>query len=266
MKAFLRYCEGKQYIWKDVDYNNGSFTLTNTGEIIGKTQIISIKDDNRNKFIRCSVCGKEFLKDSEEWLQHITKVNDTSKCFNCRYLRERNTGIARTTYTPIDEDRYEATRTYSTELVCTNSYRSIDIGSQDARDNCCYNRCVGAAPSTAIDIFTEYPGLFDDMATIKAVLKCGYKEIGTIQGETAFRLKGKNNIFAVVSNQQIVDHFHVTFRSNCWNVYYSSRYHRYYTTKYSGNGNYDYIEWTKPHQLTDETFEYIKVKIASIYK
>lgn len=266
MKAFLRYWEDKQYIWKDVDYNNGSFTLANTGEFIGKTQIISIKDDNRNKFIRCSVCGKEFLKDSEEWLQHITKVNDTSKCFDCRYLREKNTGVARATYTLNNEGRYEATKTYSTSLVCGNNYNSIDIGSQSARDHCCYNRCVGAEPSTVIDVFTEYPGLFDDMATIKAVLKCGYKEISTVQGDTAFRLKGKNNIFAVMNDQQIVDHFRVTFRSNFWDVYYSSRYHKYFTTKYAGNGNYDYIEWPKPYQLSDETFEYIRAKIASLYE
>ena len=266
MKAFLRHWEDKEYIWKDVDYNNGSFTLANTGEVIGKTQIISIKDDNRNKFVRCSVCGKEFLKDSEEWLQHITKVNDTSKCFDCRYLRERGVDITRTTYTPIDENRYEATRTYSTVLTCTKTCYSAFIGSQNARDNCYYNRCVSAEPSTIIDIFTEYPGVFDDMATIKAVLKCGYKEITEIYGETAFRLKGKNNVLAVINDQQIVDRFRVTFRSNFWDVYYSSRYHRYYTTKYSGNGNYDYVEWTKPYQLTDETFEYIKAKIASIYE
>lgn len=265
MKAFLRKWGSEQYIWKDVDYINGTFTLANTGEIIDKTQIISIKDDNRNKFVRCSVCGKEFLKDSEEWYQHIAKVNDTSKCFGCRYLRERHVGTAQTKYVLNDEDRYEATKTYSTSLYCCNNYNSVDIGSQSARDNCYYNRCVSAEPSTIIDIFTEYPGVFDDMATIKAVLKCGYKEITEIHGETAFRLKGKNNIYATVNEKQIVDHFRVHFRSKCWEVFYSNRYHKYFTTKYCSNGNYNYEEWTKPYQLSDETFEYIKAKIASLY-
>ena len=265
MKAFLRNWNGEIYVWKDVEYSDGKFSTATTGEIIEKTNIISLKDDNRNKFVRCSVCGKEFLRDSEEWYQHITKINDTSKCFTCRYLTEWSLSSSKTTYTMNECGRYEATRTYQTSLACRNVFGSPDIDSETARNSCYYNRCVGAEAAMVSDIFTEYPGVFDNMATIKQVLKCGYKEVDEGINTTKFRLKGKNNIYAVVNNLQIIDHFEVHYRNTKWTIYYSDKYQKYYTFQYTGNGTYNYVEWDRQHQLPTESFEYIKAKIASLY-
>lgn len=262
MKAFLRNINGGQYVWKDVEYANGQFRYC--GREIDYRNIISITDDDRDKFVKCPICGQEFLKDSEEWYNHITKTNDTSKCFTCRHLRESNSLTSGVTYEPIENGQYTAVRTYKTYLQCTTSWPATSIENTEARNCCAYNRCVGASPVAVSDIFTQYPGVFDSMATVKQVIKCGYKNSRGDITETMYRLKGKNDIEAVVNSLQIVDHIKVYYKRNMYTIYYSEKYNKYFTDKWN-SPRYTYTEWDRPREMSEETFEYIKKKIASLY-
>ena len=262
MKAFLRNIGAEQYVWKDVEYANGQFLYN--GRNIDCKYIIAIADDDRNKFVKCPVCGKEFLKDSEEWYNHTTKTNDTSKCFTCRYLRESNSTVNSTTYELVENGEYAAVRTYKTCLQCTNCWPAVSIAKTEARNHCVYNRCVGASPVAVSDIFTQYPGVFDSMATVKQVIKCGYKDSWCAGTETIYRLKGKNDIEVVVNSLQIVDHIRVWYKRNGYTIYYSEKYNKYFTEIWNGS-QYTYAEWDRPRGMSEETFEYIKKKIASFY-
>lgn len=262
MKAFLRNINGEQYVWKDVEYANGRFKV-NDREIQYR-DIISIADDNRNKFVKCSACGKEFLKDSEEWYNHITKTTDTSKCFTCKYLSETNNTVSKTTYELAENGEYAAIKKYKTRLRCCNQYPTVPIATTEARDRCAYNRCINASPISVTDIFTEYPGVFDSMATVKQVIKYGYKETWSDNRCTKYRLKGKNNIVVIINSMQIVDHIDVNYKRHYYRIYYSEKYNKYFTEKYAG-AQYTYVEWANPYGMSLETFDYIKKKIASLY-
>lgn len=255
MKILLRRWDEEEYIWKDATYKDGRFNVDNRD--VYETNIVSVLEDNRSEFIRCSVCGKSFKKGSKEWQEHITPVTDTSKCFECTYLRNTNINLLSSNYSKNDDGSYTKTQKTKVKLCCGVHY--YDIDNPKAREYCIYNRCKNANPNSFSDFFTEHPGAFDDIITVDKILKFGYKSRSQNYTEFRYQLKAKNQIEACVNNLNIVDHFKICYRNYSWEVYYSKKYNKIYYN----NGN-KYEEWS-PYRIPETTKNYILAKIAALY-
>lgn len=265
MKILLRNFRGKIYVWKDAKYEKKGFTVD--GATIQETNIVSIMNDTRKHYVKCSHCGEIFRKGSKKWEKHIVPITDTHKCFACRYLRPSRGNVQSVKYSLLPNGRYAATQKSEVDLLCTYGYPSRDINSESARNHCELNRCTDATQVEIEDVFTTNPGVFDEMITIDKVIENGYKDAYESCGNTFYKLKAKNNIVAVVNEMNIVDKFSVTYKNTTWEVYYSKTYNKCYTPfyEYRVEGNV-YKEWNpNSYDLPTSTKENIIKKIASLY-
>lgn len=258
MKILLRKFDDKEYVWKDATYYAQRFVVD--GNLIVDTNIVSVLNDNRNKLIKCSVCGKSFKNGSEEWTQHITPVTDTSKCFKCSKLRSRHQSYSDTQYTPNEDGTYTKTESSKVKLVCQDQYYTYnDINSKAARDGCVFNKCQNAKAIEFSDFFTQNPGAFDDIITANKVLDFGYKDLIVYGGEIKYQLKARNQIFACANKLNIIDHFDIYYRRERWHVYYSKKYNKLYSSR-----NNTYEVWN-PYQIPESSMALILKKIAELY-
>ena len=111
-------------------------------------------------------------------------------------------------------------------------------------------------------LFTKYPGVFDDMITVDKILDNGFTERINYpsRGLVEYKLKGKNNITAVVNRLNIVDYFEISYRNYTIDVVYSKKYEMMFSIS---SGMYREFNWSQC--IPDKTLKSIKEKIASLY-
>ena len=263
MKILLRNFNNEVYVWKDAKYSKNGFVVDDT--TVYETNVVSIHKDNRNQYVRCSACGEIFRKGSAKWEKHKQPITDASKCFTCKYLRTHNAKANGTKYKALADGKYEQIVKYTTELVCCVGWKNNPIDSDKARESCALNACRNAEERPISDIFSNMPGVFDDIITVDKILKAGYNERNEYPHESRYRLKARNTIFAYVNNANILDHFAVEYRYNRWTVYYSKKYHKLFTYT-SGPYGQIYKEWRpSTYDMPANTSENILKKIASLY-
>ena len=138
------------------------------------------------------------------------------------------------------------------------------INTEDAKSNCKYKSCNTASFDVVHDFFARYPGAFDKMVTVDAIVDKGYKRRSVFGHKSVYALKGRNQIDACVNAQNIVTHFNVSYRDHCWNgLIYSPKYHKLFM---SDNRGGNYIEWIPSiYDIPADTIVYIKNKIAELY-
>ena len=255
MKILLREWGDEVYVWKDATYETNGFRIDDS--IIQECNIVSILDDNRKRYFKCSKCGEVFRKGSAQWKKHIEAVTDTSRCFDCKYLTEQNLNITKQKYTKLPDGRYSTVKHGDCKLMCTKQWYTYGIDEPAARENCQYNQCTRATQNAITDIFTDYEGVFDDIITIDQVVKNGYTEMYDKQ----YKLKAKNTIWANTNSLNIVDSFDVSYRSYGWKVFYSKKYDELFMI--GNRGKYNIF---RSYNLPDTARENIKAKIASLYK
>ena len=262
MKVLLRNYDGEQYVWKKAEMKSATkFALEDGGEA-RQVDIVSISRDNRKKFVKCSACGDIIRNTPEAIKEHRDRASTSATCFGCPYLRESGGKQLSAKYTLQEDGSYIVNTKKSTKLVCKISYRYYDINSPEAREYCRFKQCATAEMKAIEDVFTKYPGAFDDMITVDKVLDNGFteREEYDMRNEVHYKLKARNNITAVVNKLNIVDKFVIDYRSHRYNVIYSKKYNKLFTMS---NGRYIVCDsiWGIP----DTTFENIKAKIASLY-
>ena len=265
MKILLREYNGKHYVYKDAKYTKNGFEVDKNQ--IHETNIVTILKDNRNKkYEKCSVCGEIFPKGSAKWEKHIEPLQDASRCIGCQHMRKGTEYLQDVKYKLLPNGNYAITSKSEAKLICRRAYTYIgyaDINHEDARHNCIYNRCRNAERIPFTDFFTEYPGAFDDMITIDAILKNGYTNKNTYYNKyTRYKLKAKNSIEAHVNKLNIVDYFEVSYRYSYYKVFYSKKYDRLYVIN---NGKY--IQWNpSTYDWPREVQNRVKEKIRSLYE
>lgn len=262
MKVLLRNYMGEQYVWKKAEMKNDvQFTLEDGGTV-NQANIVSISRDNRKKFVKCPACGRIVRNTPEAINEHKLRASTSATCFGCPYMKEIESKQLSTKYTLQEDGRYAANIKKSVRLVCRSSYRYYDINSQEARDCCRFTRCATAEMQNIEDIFTKYPGVFDDIITVDKVLDNGFTDRReyTRDNVVYYKLKARNNITAVVNKLNIIDYFVIDYRSNRYSVVYSKKYNKFF---YSSSDVYR--ECLRPCSIPTSTFENIKAKIASLY-
>lgn len=261
MKVLLRNFDGKEYEWKDAEFVEGRIKVD--GAFVYQTNIVSIADDNRSEYVKCTRCGATFKKNSPELEAHRNRYKDVNNCLKCQYLGTTNKRIIGANYELQPDGRYKHTVESVCALYCQyNSWlRSTrgDINSEETRNNCYMKTCSTAEMVAVEDIFTQNPGIFDDIITVDKIIAIGYKSMLGVRGGTRYALKGRNNIQARINNLGIVDRFDVKYGHNSWGLVYSKKFDKLYTAS-----GYEYAEW-RPGNMSVDTKNYIKKKISELY-
>lgn len=254
MKVLLRQCySGAEYVWKEAEYKDGYFYVD--GEHYYESNIVSITDDDRGDKVKCSACKKIFTKDSPEIEVHKNRYKDINTCFKCGNLYAYASGNETVRY-EIDGDVYKKVRELPCTLYCSKAWPRGPIGSERAQNNCYAKPCADAQMVEISDIFTQNPGIFDDITTVDKLLEVGYREK---MNDNIYRLHGRNKIEVYVNNIGIVDHFIVTYYGNSWCLVYSKKLDKLFITDH-----YKYAEWN-PGLVSESTNRHIKNRIAALY-
>ena len=127
MKILLRDFNNKEYAWFDAEFDIKTNRFKINDCPIYEFNIVAIHEDNRNQYVKCSVCGKSFKKGSEEITAHITPITDSSKCLGCNYLRVKTENNSSLAYKKNDDGSYTRTETKHCILGCARTYPLINI-------------------------------------------------------------------------------------------------------------------------------------------
>ena len=263
MRVLLRSCSnGDQYVWKKAEMKDAKTFALEDGNYVCQAGIVSISRDNRKKFVKCSSCGALIRNTPEAIKEHTNRASTSASCFGCPYMREGNGKQLSAKYTLQEDGSYVVNTKKSTKLYCRASFKFHDINSQEAREICRFKRCATAEMRPIEDIFTNYPGLFDDIITVDKILENGFTEKIEYKhrGVTYYKLKGKNHITAIVNKLNIVDRFVICYRNQSFDVVYSKKYNKLFHI--DGGSYYGY---NSSEFIPDKTLKSIKEKIASLY-
>ena len=260
MDILLRRFDGEPYVWKKAKFENGNIIVDDS--IVYERDIVSIRNDIRKQYVYCNTCGTYFKKGSKKIETHKEGCNDTHMCFDCRYLRRGSQNVLSQKYELLENGKYISKTKSELYLYCNIHYRAYNIGSQEARDNCIYNRCKNAAIKDATGFFLEKPGAFDSIITVDKILEVGYKGMrdSLHNGCIYYTLKGRNSIDAAVNKLNIVDGFVINYNRTTHYVCYSKKYNELYDA-----GNKPTYKVWRPLCMTESVRNYIKDKIAELY-
>lgn len=259
MKILLRKWNDEHYVWKTAKYNNNHFYVN--GNEVNEVEIVSIVNDNRKKYFQCSCCGQVFRKGDPRFETHKENALKPSACFDCPHLSVHRLSHKVPKYVMAPDGTYREKVEYAVTLECSKtgvwSYDSID--SDSAIESCKKRQCYNATEVEIQDFFTDYPGVFDDIITVDALLDNGYDvnlRVGsithTITDEWSYTIE------AYINKLGIVDHFVIYYGDGKYDVYYSKRYHKLFC--YCGG----YAEWSI-YNMDEKTETEIKEEIARLY-
>ena len=262
MKVLLRQYGSECYVWKEANYVGGKMRVD--ANPIHEIDIVSIMDDNRNEYVKCSFCGEIIKNDEHEIEKHRNKCKTSEACFTCGRMRKGDVLSISEKFVKVEDGKYIIKTDQSAKLYCSNGYSSSpDIDSEAARESCRYAPCATARIDAVEDIFTRNPGVFDDIITGDRILEAGYREeYSYISGNNRYyALTGRTKIWAIVNKMNIVDQFRIEMKNRTHYVYYSKKYNEFYTTSYDGM----YTVWDGSRYMADSTVTSIKRKIAKLY-
>ena len=260
MQILLRDFNDRQYEWFTASYNENGFVVDDVR--IYEYNIVSVMNDNRKNYVKCSSCGKIVSKNEKKFDNHKRNASSCETCFNCPSMRTRDELIRKIKYT-LNKDG-EATRQVesSVKLVCCRSFydTTYPINSPEAVARCKKRQCANAKGIEISDIFTQMPGVFDDIITIDKILDNGYARINYMDYEySEYVLNDEFDIQARVNSLNIVDRFVVEYEGYYYNLWYSKKYDEFFTT----DDHDKYCVWKSTYCQEDQ--EAIKAAIRKYY-
>lgn len=262
MQILLRSYEGRQYVWVQAKYDKGKFIVN--GNEQRETNVVSIVNDNRKNYVQCSSCGKVFRKGDAKFDIHKEDATSTKVCLNCPHVCASHERTIRRKYVINADGTYRRQTEQSVDLVCSKGFMWSypDINSALAIENCKLRQCGNAIAKEIQDIFTQYPGIFDDIITADRILDTGYVDVPEYSYYfTVYALSDKYDIKAYVNDLSIVDCFQIYFEGDSQCVWYSKKYDEIFM---EGTGAC-YTPWTCRRLTTQQRME-IKEIFAKLYR
>ena len=260
MEVLLKRFGEEYYVWKEADYRQGKYFFANTNTRIEQTNILAIRNDNREGYVKCANCGEIIHNDPQSIESHFAGQEAKRDCFNCERLRQRDKIKVNTKYEKND-GYYTITETANARLTCGLLYwNAPDIDSEEAKKNCIFTACRRAGVSAISDVFVKYPNLFDKQATVDTLngKNSTYEEYA--RGFFIYDLKCHGAVKAYVNPLGIISHFTISYRSHVMTAFYSARYDKLFFSdcrEYSENAPYD---------ISDSRYNQAKAKISALYK
>lgn len=229
----LRVLLRSDYRWYNADWDGQSKLFSINGNVLAQTNIISIENDPRGKYVQCAKCGS-IIKNTKKAIEAHAQLGMSSKtCLTCKYLKSYNETEVKESFVKNDDGTYIRTRKTTCSLGCGNVYNKTPIDSSDARTGCMYRRCSINTIQPISDIFVKYPGIFDDMATVDALDMNKWEMIYKgLDNSATFRSKGRYNIRVHTTGLGIIDRFECNYRSNYHIMAYSKKYDKIFIFKY----------------------------------
>jgi hypothetical protein len=264
MKILLRNYNGKPYVWATAKYNRNDFYVD--GSRIPQDNIVSIMNDNRKKYFRCSCCGQVFRKGDRRFKTHKENAIKPETCFDCPHLYLSGTSRVSAKYVVNKDGSFGLIETMNADLRCdnTNSWFYPSIDSCDAICKCDKRRCADATENEISDFFTQYPGAFDDILTIDRLLDENYDvSLGgrnCLRNEIIFNDDNHYVISVYINSIGIVDYFSVRWLGFAWHVYYSKKYDELFVSC-----DLKYQKWNES-LIGDDLRKEIKNQIAKFYR
>jgi hypothetical protein len=256
MKILLRNYGEERYVWKTAKYGEGGFTVDGNAQPI--QNVVSILNDNRKNYFKCSCCGKVFRKGSDKFEEHKRNAIKPKTCLDCNRLCVGNEYITESKYIINPDGTFTKKTESKVSLQCSASglwsYDYIDSAAAIRR--CNKRQCAGATEKEIKDIFIEYPGVFDDIITVDALLDDGLDIKLPAGVETDFQINSSEDIYAIVNKIGIIKSFVVYIDGDYYDVYYSKKYDKLFGE--------DYKVW-HPTFIDEEQYETIKADIAILY-
>jgi hypothetical protein len=226
MEVLLR--ENYKWIEAKFDIKTGSITKKD-GTRIAPVDIVSIKDDDRDKYVICKNCGEIIRNTPTNLEKHYNKAANSDACMTCGALRVLHEKELSKKYELNEDGTYKEIIKSECRLKCANrSYSSSpDINSEDARSRCKYAKCRAQGVKPITDVFTEHPEVFDRIATVDTL----DDDVWTLEkrqadGTFLYRAKKRFRLYAVVNSMGIVDHFRYDYNRDSYEFAYSAKHNK----------------------------------------
>ena len=264
MKILLREHQGEQFVWHKAKYN-GTYFVVQDNYTIREENIVSVMNDNRKNYIKCSSCGAIISKKGNAFAKHKEESCGISPCIDCRQLRVDYFGkLPKKQYVQNDDGTYIEKSKGHVKLLCNyRTYENAPLDYPEVIRRCPKRQCVNANGDEIVDTFTTFPGLFDEIITVDKLLDCeGVTRVYYGDTWSEYLLSDKNDIRALVNSLGIVDRFFydIGFESNT--LYYSKKYKALF--RYDNDG--EYSKYTKFTENDSDYYEEIKTCIEKLYK
>ena len=260
MKILMRWYCGDAYVWVTAKYDGNGFVVE--GEKIDECDIVSIINDNRKNYVKCSSCGKIFPKNGKKFAKHKAESSTITPCLKCnkRRVSERTSPDVR--FIPNTNGTFTEKSERIVDLMChAGLWTDYKCDSTEAIRLCKFRQCGSARAKEIEDTFTKYPGLFDDIITVDKILDNGDMHINWSDScITEYQLDEEVGLSAHVNNLGIVDRFYIDNPKGCYYVWYSKRYDEFFWCEYVG-----YSIW-RPDRMDDADVHKIKETIRNLYK
>ena len=232
----LRILLRDDYRWHNACWDGKSKAFSINKNYIKQTDIISVENDPRAKYMKCTNCGS-IIKNTKKAIEaHANLSSCANTCLTCDRLRVKEEKRLKESWTKNDDGTYTKTSKGVCLLTCSNRYGNPSVDSVNAREGCRYKRCSASTIVPIDDLFIKYPGVFDDMATIDAInmdkWELNYKNS---DNSANFKLKGRYNIYVCTTGLGLVDKFECYYRNSHYVIVYSKKYDkmfRFYSGEY----------------------------------
>lgn len=259
MKILLRSYEKEPFVWKEAERDsNNNFVID--GKVFKETDIVSVAEMDKNKFVKCANCGSIIPNNSRAIKAHRNISCDWKNCLKCKYVRIKTQAEKSKGFIRNENGNFDMTVRSVVSLQCGNLWNGKDILNDDARTGCHFAGCKNAKMLPSDDFFSKNPDAFDDMITVDKIVKNGYTQMWKSGDYTCYELKARNRIYAYVNKFNIVEKFTIQYRYYNDTVVYSKKLDEIFSL--NGNGKY-----AKPiiYGMPDESLENVRKKIASLY-
>lgn len=256
MKILLREYDGKEYVWVTAKYNGEKFVVND--KTVDEWKIVSVINDNRKNYIKCSSCGKIFPKKGKQFSKHKAEAETDAPCMKCERLRINERSACIRKFVPCDDGTYTMKQETHVDLMCRYStWNSYNINSDYVKQLCKFRQCSTAYTMEIADTFTIWPGIFDHIITVDKILDHGYEAISYYdENMTDYLMDSRLGISVYINKLGIVDRFYISNRDEDRTVWYSKKYNLLFTN--DENGHYTIY-------CSDQDNETLKY-IANIYK
>ena len=260
MKVLLREHGDNQYVWATAKYNGRKFVVD--GRRVHESNIVSVLNDNRKNYVRCSSCGEIFPKNGKKFAKHKAEAKTINPCLKCRKMRATEMSTTTVKYVANGDGTYTRKNETIVSLYCHGSFWSAPLcDSKDAIQYCEKRQCGDANGEEIHDIFTDYPGLFDDIITVDRIIDKYEKINWSDNWATEYLIDANIGLSAHVNRLNIVDRFIVNTYEYGGTIWYSKKYDKFFA--YGDNDNYEL--WS-PYHLDEEKQAMIEATIRKMYK
>lgn len=259
----LRVLLRSDYRWHDASWEGNTSRLSIGRNRISPTDIISVENDPRTKYVQCTRCNSIIKNTKKAIEKHAQLAQSSESCLTCEYLRFSGETKLKESLIRNDDGTYTRTEKTVCSLICGNSYSNPLIESEKARGVCMYRYCGTNTVASIDDFFIKYPGAFDDMATVDALdmskWQIDYKDT---DGSVDLKWRGRYNLRVHTTSLGIIDRFISNYRNNNYKLVYSKKYDKIFVLSW---GEYSEITPANSSFSTQYYNELMKI-MRNIYK